>query len=413
MSQLSPEAELTLCCSRTVIEPETIARIGKLLRNEINWTFLMQFASHHSLTPLIYWNLNANFKDTVPPPVLEKLRSEFVLNARHSLYLTRELIKLLALLKENQIPAIPYKGPVLAHQAYNNVSFRQYCDLDILVQQNNVLRTLRLFTQHGYQVVPPLANEEEAADLLTTKKDFRLISTDGRVILELHWRLTGKKFYFSFELEQIFKRLVPVTVAGAKMLNFAPEDYLIILCAHGSKHLWLRLLWICDINEFIRNYPNLDWELLLRRSAACGSSRMLLLGLLLAKELFGAALPQVIEDEIKTDPEVKSLVEEVIRHVFFITNNGVGKTHLNPDELYPVFIRMREHWWDKVRLKYRYYRGSIHIAVTPNRLDRELLHLPAGFSFLYYVLRPLRLIKEFRHSHLRDSSKKEDRKTLP
>jgi hypothetical protein len=139
---------------------------------------------------------------------------------------------------------------------------------------------------------------------------------------------------------------------------------------------------------------------------------MLLLGLLLTRELFGAVLPQLIEDEIKDDPEVKSLVEEVVRHVFFSMKNGVGKTHLNPDELYPVFVRMREHWWDKVRLKYRYYRGFIHIAFTPNRLDRELLHLPAGFNFLYYVLRPLRLIKEFR-SHLKQAPKKGDRKSSP
>ena len=383
LSQLSPEAQLLLCCARTAVEPETVARIRELLQGEIDWPFLVQFASHHSLTPLLYWNLNANFSDTVPAAVLEQLRREFIQNAQHSLHLTRELIKLLTLLDENQISAVPYKGPVLAHQAYNNLAFRQYCDLDILVQKHDVLRTMRLITKYGYQVVTPLDSEEHAADLLATKKDFRLISNDGRVILELHWRLTGKKFYFSFELEQIFKRLVPVTVAGVIVLNFAPEDYLLILCAHGSKHFWLRLLCgFATSTRFIRRHPDLDWKLLLQRSAACGSSRMLLLGLHLTRDLFGTTLPQLIEDEIRADLEVQALGREVVHHVFFGTRNGVGRTQLNPDELYSVFIRMREHRWDKVRLKYRYYRGFLHIAVTPKRPDRELVAwLRSGVQF--------------------------------
>ena len=393
ISHLSPEAQLLLCCARTVVEPATRVRMAELLRGEIDWPFLFQFAAHHGLTQLLYWNLNAAFGDILPPEILERLRGEFVQNAQHSLHLTRELIKLLGLLDANQIPAVPYKGPVLAHKAYGNLSFRQFCDLDILVPRQHVLKAMQLFAANGYHLATPLPDGRQAARLLTKKKDYKFISSDGRAVVELHWRLTGKHFYFSFDLAEVFKRLVPVTLAGAKMQTFAPEDYLLILCAHGSKHVWLRLLWVSDVSEVVRAHPDLDWQTTLDRSEACDGKRMLLLGLYLARELFGATLPKIVEEEIQADAEVKSLADEVVRHVFSRSLNGVGKTQLDPHELYPLFIRMRDHKWDKVRLEYRHYRGFLHAAITPNRVDRELVDLPAGFNFLYYLLRPLRLIK--------------------
>lgn len=412
LTQLRPERRLLLCCGRTVLDAETSAEMAQLLRQEINWPFLLQFAAHHGLVPLLYWHLNANFADLVPPKVLQQLRQEFMVNAQHNLYLTRELIKLLELLDTNHIPAIPYKGPVLAVTAYRNVSFRQFCDLDILVQQQHVLRTMELFSANGYQLATHLNDGVQPAHLLSKKKDYKFISNDGRSVVELHWRLTGKHFYFAYDLAQIFRRLVPTTLAGSTLLNFTPEDYLLILCAHGAKHFWLRLLWISDISELIRTHTELDWTQLLKRAQACGSKRMLLLGLHLAREFFGTELPPQVVAEIEADGEVQPLTAEVIHQVFFTSDDIVGKTELSPYEYYPLYIRMRERWREKLRLQYQYYRTYLHVVVTPNNLDRELVELPPFFNFLYYLLRPMRLLKERSMSRLKLFQRKQPRKSL-
>src|SRR3712207_8653927 len=48
---------------------------------------------------------------------------------------------------------------------------------------------------------------------------------------------------------------------------------LLILCVHGTKHIWGRLSWICDVAELLRTQPDMDWEYVLdRKSTRLNSS---------------------------------------------------------------------------------------------------------------------------------------------
>src|SRR5687767_8595775 len=46
-------------------------------------------------------------------------------------------------------------------------------------------------------------------------------------------------------------------------------------------------------------------------------------------------------------------------------------------------------------------RQDLHTAMTPNGTDRAILPLPSSLSFLYYVFRPIRLVREHRLSQLK------------
>src|SRR5437870_4666302 len=61
-------------------------------------------------------------------------REERQRNARRNLLMLRELLEVLDLFAEHSVPALPYKGPILAAVEYGNVSLRTFCDLDILVK---------------------------------------------------------------------------------------------------------------------------------------------------------------------------------------------------------------------------------------------------------------------------------------
>ena len=105
----------------------------------------------------------------------------------------------------------------------------------------------------------------------------------------------------------------------------APEDLLLALCIHGSKHLWERLAWICDIAGLIESQQDLNWRQLIARARATGSERMLFMGLRLAVDLIGAQLPTEVETEIKADPVVTSLSGDVVRYLFTpeLTPSGI------------------------------------------------------------------------------------------
>src|SRR5262245_10666576 len=126
------EVQLILCCAGTHIDAAKAERIKGLLSEEINWDFLIHIASQHGVMPLLYFTLKNTCLEAVPKAVLDQLRNYFYTNAAHNVFLTTELLKLLTLFEAHGIPAIPFKGPVLAASVYGNLSLRQFGDLDIL-----------------------------------------------------------------------------------------------------------------------------------------------------------------------------------------------------------------------------------------------------------------------------------------
>ena len=57
------------------------------------------------------------------------------------------------LLESNGINAIPYKGPVLANLAYGNLSFREFGDIDILINKSDALKAKEIMISNGYELI--------------------------------------------------------------------------------------------------------------------------------------------------------------------------------------------------------------------------------------------------------------------
>jgi hypothetical protein len=398
-NELRPEASVLFCCARTSYDPEVVDQLQSLIRRGIDWTYLLEAANQHGVTALLYQGLSAYCDDCVPAEIMAKLKVVCSANAQHNLYLTRALLALLASFEAHAVSAVPYKGPILAAMAYRNLSLRQFCDLDILVRQKDVLTAIDVLNANGYQMELPSGQSTPIAQLIDSKKDFRFVSADRRVVVELHWRLAGKHFYFPYNLDQVWQRLDKISFSGTPVLNISPEDLLVILCAHGSKHLWGRLLWICDIGELIRSNATLDWQQIMRSARKSGSQRMVLLGLYLAKTLLGTAIPNDVARAIQTDRAVGLLAQELLLGAFPSDAAMIGRLTNYSHALYPFFIRMRERPWDKVKLALHYSKLNLSAAVTPNLGDREYFALPSSISFLYYVLHPFRVIGRYAQSH--------------
>jgi len=117
---------------------------------------------------------------------------------------------------------------------------------------------------------------------------------------------------------------------------------------------------------------------------------MLFLGLLLARDLMGANPPPKISRELDRDIETQTLAERVRSELFCEPNESlkVLKRHSHR-------IGLREQGSDRMRLRLYYFMDYLRALVTPNEEDSSQFHLPASLSFLYRVLRPVRLIKSY------------------
>jgi len=323
-ADLGPEAQLLLCCARTLMDTANAERIVALLQDKIDWSYLLQIAFRHDLTPLLNRSLEAVCPAAVPETARTALKEQVRADAQRNLLLTKELLHLLVMFDRHGIPVIPYKGPVLAASIYGDLVLRPFNDLDILVRERDLLPAMDLLASCGYQILRP-PSVAQAVKSLQSLWAYQLIlaHTDRKVVVELHWRIMPK-YFFLINSEQLWEQLNPVLFAKSTVLSWAPENLLWFLCVHGAKHHWRQLSRVCDIAELIRAYPDLNWEQTVAQAKRLGAERRLYLGLLLANCLLKTPLPKAIKTAVHTNATIKTLAQQVVATIFDNTSQIPG-----------------------------------------------------------------------------------------
>jgi hypothetical protein len=282
------------------------------------------------------------------------------------------------LFETHQIPAISFKGPVLAASVYGNLALREFLDLDILIHKQHVAKARELLVEQGYRPQFDLKNSQESAFVRSYSAQ-SFVRHDDKVVVDLHWTMMSRDFGFPLEPEDLWEDMETISLAGRETLTLSQENLLLFLCVHGGKHGWERLGWVCDIAEIIRSRKGMDWKQVINQAGALRSERMLFLGLYLASDLLEAPLPEEIKARAHSDAAIKSLAAQVRDRLFREVNRLPGIF-----ESWRFQVRIRDRFWDGCRY-------CLGLVMTPTGLELTLVPLPAVLFPLYYVLRPMRL----------------------
>ena len=117
---------------------------------------------------------------------------------------------------------------------------------------------------------------------------------------------------------------------------------------------------------------------------------MLRVSLLLARDLVAARIPVALARDLYLDVEARRLAQDISAHVFELRENpstlswAYGRRYVRTRE------RLRDRLW--------FY---FHLAFTPGVSDWRVLSVPATFEFVYYMLRPMRLVWHYSVKTLR------------
>ena len=379
----SNEIQLLLACSSPCLSRAGADRLKTLVTERINWADLIRIAAPHGLLPLLHQNLSLACEDRVPPRTLEQLRRYHESVARRNAIHAGELFNLLDLLEANHIPAIPFKGPTLGLFAYGDLSLREFTDLDIIVHESDVWRTWDVLTRHGYAPQDGGGAPAERKPLPLEGKHWAF-KCKNRLTLEIHWRFNEKSFGSQLEPADVWSSVRSSTLSGRSLQVIPPEQMLVLLSIHLASHLWRRLNWICDITAIANSKPDIDWELLLRTARRVRCERILSVSLLLSKNLLESSLPRHVEERLGKDEVSRLIVREVRDGLFTETKSEFWRMD---SVRYPIILRERR----KDRFQAFVTLVLRKVSLRPNRADAEFLRLPATWSFLHYVARPIRL----------------------
>ena len=87
MNKFAADEQLLLTIARRELEPRGVAEVRELVREPLDWDYLIATAFSHGLLPLLQKNLTSAAADLVPGHVLSRLKRESVANAQSVLHL--------------------------------------------------------------------------------------------------------------------------------------------------------------------------------------------------------------------------------------------------------------------------------------------------------------------------------------
>jgi Uncharacterised nucleotidyltransferase len=387
-STVCPEKRLLVCCARTEMPPAVAEEICCTAAGPLDWKYLFREAAENSVTPLLARHLRLCVPNA-PARELQALNDAARANVARSLVLTGELIHLLDVFRSADIQAIPYKGPVLAAQAYGDLSLREFGDLDIVMRQRDIIAAHKMMVSLGF--CTPSMGRFSADESAIVPGEYSYRDETRGLIVELHTERTLRHFPVAPDLDLLAARTAPVLLAGREVRTFAAEEGLTLLSVHGSKDLWERLSWVVDIAEMIRAHPGLDWDLAFRFARSVEAERMLDLALLLSVQLLDARIPAEVSTHIRRDRTTVALAQEFQRRLLARTWSPFGSAaRFN--------LRRRMVAGNGAGLAY-----ALGLAFTPTQDDWSSLHLPRSLVALYVLLRPIRLFRKYGMSSNRSS----------
>jgi hypothetical protein len=374
------EWNLLLAASSLDLHDDRLSHIRSLLKVPVQWDSLLRMADQHGTSSLLYQNL-ARIENAVPSAVLASLLQSYERNIRKTLFLTRELLRILDCLDGLGIEVVAYKGIVLSEVYYGDMALRRSGDMDLFVRKEDVSRIKSAVRDLGY--TPRVFIPENAErNYIDSGYEWTFDSPAGKNLLELQWALQPRFYVVDFDMDGMFQRAVAATVARRRVKTPSPDDLLLILSLHAAKHVWGRLIWLCDIAQILK-LGNVNWDWIQSQASQLGIERILHITLLLANRLLETAIPPQIENAILADKAAHAFTGRIAVSI------AAGVTYEDEQLSYfRLMMSLRERRMDRVRFLSR-------LTFTPGPGEWEAVHLPRRLFPFYRIVRLARLASRF------------------
>jgi hypothetical protein len=316
-------------------------------------------------------------RNEVPREEMTRFQGEDRANLHRVLFLARELVRIVDHLSAIGIEAPPYKGLAVAEALYGDIALRQTGDIDLLIRARDLPRARTVLRDIGY-TSHTVCREAHEGDYIKSGYELVFDGEAGPNLLELQWAMQPRFYAIDFDMEGMFRRAVTIEVAGHRVKTLCFEDLLLTLSAHAAKHVWSRLVWLCDIAQLMA-LSSLDWDWVAAQSDDLGMARIVNVTLLLANRLLDAPLPASMSSRILKDRDAAQLADEVQSRIA-----GEGSFNVESVAYFHFMLRLRERRADQMKFLSR-------LALTPGPGEWEVMHLPPFLSPLYRFVRLGRL----------------------
>lgn len=341
-----------------------------------NQARLLDLAIRHRCLPLLAAGLERGRREGQPawlamePESQARLTRALAVGAGRAVFLARRLVALMDDFAGSGVRAMALKGPAMAQMLYGHIDYRPSDDLDVWVHPRDFAKACVFMAEKGFTPLVRLSPIEARAHMKAGwDRGFR--SPAGDYVVELCTGIAPRYFASPPDADAFWESARDMTLEGCVVRTPGPGPLLELLCLHGMKHGWSRLLWVADVAVLGGLRGGVNWDSLRQQARRHGTERMIDLGLRLASvhlgaDVRGGAVPPGLEH----------------RATRFLSGQD-GSAGFRKEM--PFHLAGREHWRDRIRY--------VFLALfTPGFGDWRWISLPKKLFWIHWILHPIRLL---------------------
>ncbi len=377
-----------LACARTRMSAEVAARVRTLISGGVDWQVLIAAAAAHCVTPLVGRSTSRRICERGAVEVRALFRVAYERTVRGNLLMTAEMLRLSGRFRAEGMIAVPYKGPLLAAQAYGDFGLRQFVDLDFAIRQRDLPRATALLAADGYKAVFGAISPEEATH--PSHSEYQFVRADRGVVLEMQTEVTLRYFPRKLDFDDLEKRLNDRFACRRRNFFFFAGGHAHSSCSARRKAFLGTSAVDRGYFRIVASSARVDWAQAFSLAKEMGVSRPLNLALYLAHRMLEAPLPDDVREQVFRDRAAKTLGDGICE-----------RFSMQAQAELPVFSRFRFRVASRDSLLSG-LRFAMRLATSPTEPDRADMPLPEGMSGIHRWLRPVLLMK--RHGIRRPKS---------
>lgn len=288
------ETDILMLCLRRIITPDQLERIRGI--NAQEWSEVINLANQNGVGQLLHYRLK-QLNISLPTNLAMPLRDSLLWNTGRNTLIYHELVVVLERLQLENIPVILLKGAYLAKEVYENIGLRTMSDIDLLVPESDIERTIGVLESIGFK--PDRAFFHEADGSLHYHAP---PMTKGGLVIELHWGLTRDTNLSNIITGDLWQRAQLVTLNELTVRALGLSDLVLHLAVHISygHRFSYQLRSMVDLDMVIsKNEGLLNWTEIVDICRDWQADRGIYLTFRLVMEFFIASIPDNVLQSLK------------------------------------------------------------------------------------------------------------------
>jgi hypothetical protein len=249
--------QVLLLCSRENLNARQAEHIVGLCGAIDDWRAFVEQAEFRLILPLVHRHLARLHPAGVPAEVMADLKERTLRTVLRNLTVAAVHPRLVReVLEPLRVPYVFNKGPTLAYRYYREPGLRMARDIDLLVPRRDLVRVGQRLREVGF------SSHEDPAwagdDALQFRARFlglmAWVSPEG-VLVEIPSSLDAE--WDRLPTDEIIAEAESVAIGGAPIRVVRGPDFFTYLCRHHTRHHWVRLHWIADLDAIFHS-PGFD-----------------------------------------------------------------------------------------------------------------------------------------------------------